>query len=1210
VIITGNALGDGFAIALTSGDLNTDGKTDLIVGAYGYSSNTGRAYIFYNDGSIPTTAATADVTITGENANDRFGWTLETGDLNADSKTDLVVGAYGYGSNTGRTYIFYNDGSIPTTAATADVIIAGGTAGDNFSYSFTVGDLNADGRIDLAIGAFSYSSETGRAYIFYNDGSIPTTAATADVIITGETTNNRFGASLAVGDLNADGKKDLIVGATWYSSNLGRGYIFYNDGSYPANASSADVAITGSTDDQLGITLTTGDLNTDGREDLIVGAWYPAIRHTYVFYNDGSIPTTAATADVDLRDTTSSSSFGYTLEIADLNSDGKVDLVVGAYNDVAGKMYFYEGQANFSWTLQQQPLGSSRVSPNVAGEEIKITGEGGSNFGGEPTGLLTGDFNNDGKIDLAVGDRSFGSTKGRVYLFYNDGDYPSGATSADTIITGETGYDFGYSLTSGDLNTDGTADLIVGAIGNSTGRVHIFYNDGLYPTTADTADIIITGNAASDSFGTSVVTGDLNFDGKTDLIVGAQGYSTETGRAYIFYNDGSIPTTAATADVTITGETTNNRFGSRLTVGDLNADGRIDLVVGAMRYSSFMGRAYIFYNDGSIPTTAATADVTITGETTNDYFSYSITTGDMNADSKIDLVVGAYGYSTETGRAYIFYNGSIVTENASGADVTITGESTNNDFGYALTMGDLNADGKADLVVGGVRYSSFTGRAYIFYNDGSIPTTAATADVTITGEATSNSLGTALVTSDMNADGKVDLVTSGYLVATGRGRIYMYTFNDKVVTGSDANAYFGYDLMGGDFNSDGRVDLVVGAYGYSTNTGRAYIFYNGSSATTLSGADVVITGETTSNYFGLSIGTGDLNADGKVDLIVGSYQYSSSTGRTYVFYNGSIITENASGADVIITGESSSYFGISFATGDLNADGKIDLVVGGQLYTTSTGRAYIFYNDGSIPTTAATADVVITGETTSNYFGRGLDIGDFNADGKQDLAVGSFGYSSSTGRTYVFYNGSIITENASGADVIITGESNSQMGRSITSGDFNADGREDIAVGAEMYSSNTGRAYIFYNDGSIPTAASSADVTITGEATNNYFAYTLRSGDLNADGKTDVIVGAYGYSSSTGRVYVYYNDGSYSSLASGYDKVYTGSATGASLGVGFQVVDMNIDSKPDFIVGESGYSGNAGRVYTYITETEITSVDTEVMNIKGGMNLKGSMIVK
>ncbi|TXH02226.1 MAG: hypothetical protein E6P95_00350, partial [Candidatus Moraniibacteriota bacterium] len=421
---------------------------------------------------------------------------------------------------------------------------------------------------------------------------------------------------------------------------------------------------------------------------------------------------------------------------------------------------------------------------------------------------------------------------------------PGQSNTGNVVTGGATSDYFGISLTADDFNADGRTDLAVGAYNYSsgTGRAYIFYNDGFISTPAATADVIITGEAFS-YFGISLTAGDFNADGKTDLAVGAYGYSTNTGRAHIFYNDGSIPTTAATADVTITGETTSNLFGRYLTAGDFNADGKTDLAVGAYGYSSYIGRTYVFYNDGSIPTTAGTADVTITGEATNNYFGSSLTAGDFNADGKTDLAVGASGYSTNTGRAYIFYNDGSIPTTAGTADVTITGEATSNSFGSSFAASDFNADGRTDLAVGAYGYSTNTGRAYIFYGDGSIPTTAGTADVTITGNATDD--------------------------------------------------YFGISLTSGDFNADGKTDLVVGAYGYSINTGRAYIFYNdGSIPTTAATADVTITGETTSNYFGRSLTPGDFNADGKTDLAVGARGYSSNTGRAYIFYtqNGTVKT--------------------------------------------------------------------------------------------------------------------------------------------------------------------------------------------------------------------------------------------------------------------------------------------------------------------------------
>src|SRR3990167_1537404 len=526
VALMGEAAGDFFGWSIAAGDFNADGKTDLAVGANSYSTQTGRAYIFYNDGSYTTAASSTDVIITGEATINYFGSSLASGDFNADGKTDLAVGARGYSTSTGRAYIFYNDGVYPSDAASADIIITGETTSNYFGWSLTAGDFNADGKTDLAVGAYIYSSHTGRAYIFYNDGSIPTTAATADVIFTGEATDNYFGYSLTAGDFNADGKTDLAVGARSYSSFTGRAYIFYNDGSYPPGAATADVTLTGETSSSFGYSLASGDFNADGKTDLAVGA---ASNRTYIFYNDGSIPTTAATADVI------------------------------------------------------------------------ITGEAAS------SSIISGDFNADGKADLAVGASGFASNKGKTYIFYSQ----NGVVNTNQNITGEASSSFGVSLASGDFNADGKTDLAVGASGYSTntGRVYLFYNDGAYPAGAATADVTLTGETTNNYFGYSFAAGDWNADGKTDLAVGAYGYSTSTGRAYIFYNDGSYPAGAATADVIITGEATENYFSLSLASGDFNSDGKTDLAVGAFGYSSFTGRAYIFYNDGSIPPTAAPADI-------------------------------------------------------------------------------------------------------------------------------------------------------------------------------------------------------------------------------------------------------------------------------------------------------------------------------------------------------------------------------------------------------------------------------------------------------------------------------------------------------------------------------------------------------------------------------------------------------------------------
>jgi|GEM_PF-1059953 len=1187
VIITGEA-SSRFGFSMTAGDFNADGKTDLAVGANFYSSNTGRAYIFYSqNGQVNT-----NFKITGESSS-ALGISMTAGDFNADGETDLAVGAHAYSSSAGRVYIFYGDGSIPTTAATADIVITGESS-STFGFSMTAGDFNADGKTDLAVGGYAASSSAGRAYIFYNGSIITENASDADIIITGES-SSKLGASMATGDFNADGKTDLAVGAHYYSSQAGRAYIFYNGSITTENATGADVIITGEALSGFSGSMTSGDFNADGKTDLAVGS----AGRAYIFYNGSIITENATGADVIITGEVNSY-FGHSMTSGDFNADGRTDLAVGAAEimaSTAGTVYIYETRENYAWQLQPQK--SIRTSP-ISGQEIKITGEASSYFG---YSMTAGDFNTDGKTDLAVSSDVYSTNKGRVYIFYNDGLIPVAATTADAIITGENNnYYFGYSMTKGDFNSDGKIDLVVGTRPSSAaGRAYIFYNDGTYPTTTSSADFTITGSAG-DYFGTSMISGDFNADGTTDLAVGSTGDFMK--KAYVFYNDGSIPTTAATADAIITGAEISN-FGSSFGAGDFNVDGKIDLAVA----ESSNGNVYIFYN-GSITTESYTgADVSISGFSVG---GISMTVGDFNADGKDDLAVGTIAYIGYQGRAYIFYGGSIITENATGADVIIETGTGNVYFGSSMVASDFNADGRIDLAVGSYGYSSYVGRAYIFYNDGSIPSIASNADVIITGE-TGSYLGWSMASGDFNADGEIDLAVGAYNYDIGsntnEGQVYLYTFNDPVLTG-DASSNLGISMISGDLNADGKTDLVVGANAYSSNTGRAYVFYNDRVLpSTVATADAIITGEASSG-FGSSMTAGDFNFDGKIDLAVGAILYSSNAGRAYIFYNGSIITENASAADIIITGEASSYFGSSMTAGDFNTDGKIDLTVGAIGYSSNVGRAYIFYNGSIITENATGADIIITGEALGEaltYFSYSMTAGDLNADGKTDLVVGSNAFSSSTGRVYIFYNGSIITENASDADVIISGESSSFFGSSMTTGDFNADSKTDLAVGASTYSSNAGRAYIFLSDGSIPTTAATADVIITGEALS-LFGSSMTAGDFNADGKTDLVVGSHGYSTNTGRAYVFYNSASFPSSAASADLIFTGETTNNYFGSSLAAGDFNADGKTDLAIGAYGYSSSAGRFYVYSMESK-TGPLTKI-KARGTSKYRGNVRIK
>ncbi|MEI8361488.1 MAG: FG-GAP-like repeat-containing protein, partial [bacterium] len=1097
ISIAGEVANDFFTQSLTAGDFNNDGKTDLVVGAPGSGTNMGRAYIFYNDGSMPTTASTADIIITGQNASDNFGVAMLVSDFNNDNRPDLVVGANGFNLSAGRIYIFNNDGSMPTTASTADQIVTGEVMNSAFGSALTVGDFNANGKKDLAVGASMYGISTGRVYVFEQISALPAVASSAEIIITGET-NSNFGEVIASADLDSDNKIDLVASAPGLNSNTGAIYIFYNNQTLTQTASTADVIIKGeNTGDAFGQMLGALDLNSDKKLDLITSAYLGSgDGRVYGFYSNNGFMDSGSTLSLNKSNEVIAPYFGGTIVSADFNNDGKVDLAVSANNAITyyDVVYIFYSDGSLPSTSDQA--------------DLKITSE--DDKGRFGYAMITGDLNNDGRVDLIVGDYLVSSSMGKVYVFYNDGSMPTSAANADLIITGEANSYFGEAMTMCDMNADGKLDLIVGATMYNAyqGAVYIFYNDGIIPSLAMNADKNILGGAAGEAFGYVIVALDLNNDGQNDLAVGATSYNSSMGRVYVFYNDGNLPATGAAADIIINGQATGDNFGYSLAVGDFNNDGKTDLVVGAYRSLS-NGAVYIFYNDGSIPGSAGSAELIIT-DNVNSWFGYTLLAGDFNNDGKTDLAVSGQYYSTYTGHVYIFYNDGSMPTSAANADVIISGETTNTQFGWTMFQADFNFDGKPDLVIGGPNYGASLGAVYVFYNDGSLTSTAANADKKIIGAHNLNErFGYSMLLADINKDGLTDLIVGApYYLNIGRVYIFYGTLDKSTEPDVkiDGNALgFGSSLTLGDFNGDGWSDLAVGSPNISSNMGQVLVFYNdGSMPLTAQTADVVFSGVGITNYFGYAMTSTDLNSDGRDDLVVGAYRKSNGT--VYIFNGGSFVSTTSAGASTTITNSIAGYFGYAITKGDFNADGKMDLVISDYRYNTYQGVVYVLYNDGTIPTTTIKVDKRIYG-TSSSDFGIALTMGDVNGDKTDDLIVGA---SRNAGQVFAYYVTGAMATNTSVADLrIVNTYGLTNFGCSLVVADYNNDGKNDLVIGDSGYKANAGRAYVFYNKPIMATSTLAADVVLTNHTTGN-FADSMSSGDLNNDGRVDLVIGAFG----------------------------------------------------------------------------------------------------
>ncbi len=275
----------------------------------------------------------------------------------------------------------------------------------------------------------------------------------------------------------------------------------------------------------------------------------------------------------------------------------------------------------------------------------------------------------------------------------------------------------------------------------------------------------------------------------------------------------------------------------------------------------------------------------------------------------------------------------------------------------------------------------------------------------------------------------------------------------------------------------------------------------------------------------------DINGDGYEDIAIGAWAWSSSTGKAYVFYGSptGITNTTALSSTSIRTGAgTSNFYGRSMAIADFNGDGFGDLAVSAYGNTTNRGIVHIF---NGAPGGLSGTSVNITGETTpapNSKFGSLVVAGDTNSDGFADLVASANGYTGGIGRVYVFHGSApgISSGVASTATRTMDGEglTFSNFGGSLALGDFNGDGFTDLAVGAPDDAAGKGRNYIVNGSGAgLPNLTVSPAIAIgTAENTSDFFGGGSAAGDLNNDGVTDLVVGAYGYPAggNQGRAYV------------------------------------------------------------------------------------------
>lgn len=830
----------GYSVS-TAGDVNGDGFSDIIVGAYGYDTDTtyqGQVNVYLGSKSGPS--LTPSWTKNGTQSM-QFGSSVSSaGDVNGDGYGDIIIGSSGYSdlslSNKGRVDLFL--GSSSGLASNANWSKEGDVSDAFFGSSVdSAGDVNGDGFGDVIIGGYGYNNYRGRAYVYLGSGSTGTgISANAPWMVECDQAEAFLGYSLSsAGDVNGDGYSDIIVGAYRYDhgeTDEGRAYVYLGSASTSNGISNGAPWILESNIQSANfgtVVNNAGDVNGDGYGDVIISAGY--LGRVYVYR--GSAAGFSDTPDTTIEAPWSSPYFACSITNAgDINSDGYSDVIIGSFGYTNGQTN--EGAAYIYF-------GSSAGLPSSPDRTLESNWAW-ANFGSAVAGA--GDVNDDGFSDIIVGAPNYSNgenAEGKAYVYMTSEG--SLSNSPNWSIEGNQDQtQAGYHLVSaGDINGDGYEDIMVGLPYFDTGiadagQILIFYGHAAGPSSS--ADQSIDGNSEGELFGYALASaGDINGDGYGDIIIGAPNYSnheTNEGRIYVYY--GSASGINIGHAFILESNQPNARMGFAVaSAGDVNGDGYSDVLYSAP-FAGDQGRVYLL--EGGVSGLSSNPNWTVNGSQFGSRLGYALASaGDVNGDGFGDVIIGDPYYDhdqTDEGRVIAYYG-----SNAGLAAQPAWSQESNQalaQYGFAVaSAGDVNGDGYSDVAVSANLYDktqSNEGRVDVYYGG---PSGLGSVNWTKYSGVNGAQLGTALACAgDVNNDGYDDLMIGAYLYGHGRAYIYYGASGGLAINhawmeeGGQSGAEFGYALASaGDVNGDGYADILVGAPKYTNgeaNEGAAFLY--------------------------------------------------------------------------------------------------------------------------------------------------------------------------------------------------------------------------------------------------------------------------------------------------------------------------------------------------------------------------------------------------
>lgn len=346
------------------------------------------------------------------------------------------------------------------------------------------------------------------------------------------------------------------------------------------------------------------------------------------------------------------------------------------------------------------------IDPTIGDSYDRFTASDvtGNRFGYD--GDVVGDVDADGYDDVVVGapsDDDGGTDAGALYLYYGSSGGVDTSTETKIVGPGASTY-LGWSVSgAGDVDGDGYHDILGTGAG---GSAYVYYS--LSGSVSETS----VGSVAPCGVYAASAAGDINADGFGDVVVGCYLYQPssyyERGTAYVYLGSAAGLSSSGTA-ISPSGLSSYDHFGGAVSqAGDTDGDGYDDVLVGAYAYTSTFtssaGKAYVFYGDGSGASASSNTRLTASDGATGDEFGFDVSGGgDVDGDGYDDVIVGAVLDSVSSrgsqGSAYVFYGSASGISNSSQDKITTSDGAAGDFCGYRVAMGDLDADGFADVAL-------------------------------------------------------------------------------------------------------------------------------------------------------------------------------------------------------------------------------------------------------------------------------------------------------------------------------------------------------------------------------------------------------------------------------------------------------------------------------------------------------------------------------